>query len=397
MFRVSIQPLSPCFHYIFEQAIRAIIMATLPSLFEKFLSDIRPTEENKQDYKDGHETLRERLCEDDTVSEYYVGDFLQGSYRRWTAVKPVGDEKSDVDIILVTNLDKNDNSPAEAMENCEPFLEEHYGGQWERKHRAYQIDEESVELDLVLTAAPSEAMQDAIGPDGTIGSLSVDAALDMEETAELLQGLGFDPGTKSDEWKIDPLDIPDRELEIWEKTHPLYTTAWTIDKNARTNKHYVNVVKTIKWWRRTQVSEPERPKGYPLEHIVGWCCPNDIETVAEGVTLTFEDIAQRYATHAQNEETPFLGARGLPDNNVLARIDGQDFAAFHENVVETAELARQAHDEEDPSTSRDLWHSLLGDEFPPYGSDDDDSDGERQSAQFRSSSGSTSVSDQRFA
>lgn len=372
-------------------------MATLPSLFEQFLSDIRPTEKNKQDYKDGHETLRERLRENDAVSKYYVGDFLQGSYRRWTAVKPIGDEKSDVDIILVTNLDKNDHSPAEAMENCEPFLEEHYSGQWERKHRAYQIDEESVELDLVLTAAPSEAMQDAIGPDSSIGSLSVDAALDIGETEELLQGLGFEPGTKSDEWKVDPLDIPDRELEIWEETHPLYTIAWTIDKNDRTNKHYVNVVKTIKWWRRTQVSEPERPKGYPLEHIVGWCCPDDIGSVAEGVTLTFEDIAQRYAAHAQNEETPFLGARGLPDNNVLARIDGEVFAAFHNNVVEAAELARQALDEEDPSTSRDLWHSLLGDEFPPYGSDDDDSHGEGQSAQFRSSSGSTSVSDQRFA
>jgi hypothetical protein len=162
------------------------------------------------------------------------------------------------------------------------------------------------------------------------------------------------------------------------------------------HRHYVNVVKTIKWWRRTQTSEPERPKGYPLEHIVGWCCPDDIESVAEGVTLTFEDIAQRFAPYAQNEETPSLEAWGLPGNDVLARIDGEDFSTFHENVVEAAGLARQALNEEDPSTSRDLWHSLLGDEFPPYGKDDD-GDGERQSAQFRSSSESTSVSDQRFA
>jgi hypothetical protein len=216
-------------------------MAALPSLFEQFLSDIRPTEENKADYKEGHEILRERLHEDETIGEHYVGDFLQGSYRRWTAVKPIGDEKSDVDIILATDLDRNEFTPAQAMEKCEPFLEEHYEGQWERKHRAYQINGASVELDLVLTAAPSETMQDAIGPEDSIGSLSADDALDMGQTEELFQDLGFEPGTKSDDWKIDPLNIPDRELEIWEQTHPLYTIAWTIDKNARTNKHYVNV------------------------------------------------------------------------------------------------------------------------------------------------------------
>lgn len=371
-------------------------MATLPSLFRQFLTDIRPTEENQQDYKEGHETLRERLRQDDTISEYYVGDFLQGSYRRSTAVKPIGDEKSDVDIIFVTNLDKDVVQPAQAMEKCEPFLDNHYKGQWERKDRAYQIDEDSVELDLVLTAAPSEAMQEAIGPEGSIGSLSVENSLNLTQTENLFKDFGLPSGATSDEWKADPLDIPDRRLEVWEKTHPLYTIAWTIDKNDRTDGHYVNVVKAIKWWRRTQVSEPKRPKGYPLEHIVGWCCPDHIGSVAEGITLTFEDIHQRFDSHAQNEETPELEAWGLPENDVLARIDGEDFAAFHENVGDAAALARQALNEDDPSTSRDLWHSLLGDEFPTYG-EDDDSDGERRSADFRSQSASTKVSDQRFA
>lgn len=83
-------------------------MAELPNKFAEFLSDIRPTEEQINDYIQGHETLRERLTSDDELSKIHVGDFLQGSYARSTAVRPVGDEKSDVDVAFVTNLLKDD-------------------------------------------------------------------------------------------------------------------------------------------------------------------------------------------------------------------------------------------------------------------------------------------------
>jgi hypothetical protein len=202
-----------------------------------------------------------------------------------------------------------------------------------------------------------------------------------------------------DEWKNDPLDIPDRRLDEWDETHPFATIEWTIEKNSRTDGHYINVVKPIKWWRRTQLPEQVRPRGYPLEHLVGCCCPNDIESVAEGVTRTFEEIERRFATEAEHEEAPFLPARGLPETDVFGRIDGEEFATFYEYVVEAADRSREALDEENKSTSRDLWYSLFGEEFPEYGSDtDDDNDedsGER--AGTFSSSRSTNVSDQRFA
>lgn len=110
-------------------------MASLPSLFRTFLSNIRPTDHHIEGYKGGHETLRSRLQTDDHTSEFYVGDFLQGSDKRSTAVKPIGREKSDVDIIFVTDLDKRSVSPREAMQRCEPFLDEYYAGQWEQKNR----------------------------------------------------------------------------------------------------------------------------------------------------------------------------------------------------------------------------------------------------------------------
>lgn len=377
-------------------------MAPLPSLFETFLIHIRPTEQHIEDYKEGHETLRTLLQSDDTVSAFYVGDFLQGSYRRWTAVRPIGDEKSDVDIVFVTDLDKDVVTPEDAMAKCEPFLDEHYEEQWSKKDRAYQIDEDNVEIDLVLTAAPSEAAKDALQPDGSIGGLDIGEALDVGEgldanqSSKVSEAFGLTLDANDEEWRDEPLDIPDRRLEEWNHTHPLATIEWTLKKNDRTDGHYVNVVKAIKWWRRTQVTNPERPKGYPLEHLVGECCPDNIDGVAEGITQTFETIEQRFATEARHNDSPTLPARGLPHIDVLARIDGEDFAVFHDAASDAATLARRALDEDDKSTSRDLWYELLGDAFPESGNDDSDDDGEK-AVNFDTSSQSTSVSDQRFA
>lgn len=371
-------------------------MASLPSLFRTFLSNIRPSDHHIEGYKEGHETLRSRLQADEQVSEFYVGDFLQGSYRRWTAVKPIGREKSDVDIIFVTDLDKRHVSPRDAMQRCEPFLEEYYAGQWEQKNRAYQIDADSVEIDLVLTAAPSEATKAALQPDGPLGGLEIGAGLDESRSGRIAEALGLTLDDTDEEWKNEPLDIPNRRLDEWDKTHPLATIDWTIRKNDHTDGYYVNIVKAIKWWRRTQVAEPERPKGYPLEHIVGHCCPNAIDSVAEGVTRTFERIEREFASEAARDETPTLSAHGLTDTDVLGRLDGEVFAAFHGAVSDAATVARTALNEENKATSREHWHDLFGEEFPEYAGPDTDDDGETAGT-FDSTSSSTSVSDQRFA
>lgn len=371
-------------------------MVSLPSLFRTFLSNIRPTDHHIEGYKEGHETLRSRLQTDDHTSEFYVGDFLQGSYKRSTAVKPIGREKSDVDIIFVTDLDKRSVSPREAMQRCEPFLDEYYAGQWEQKNRAYQIDADSVEIDLVLTAAPSEATEAALQPDGPLGGLEIGAGVGKNGGHRVAEALGLTLDDSEEAWKDDPLDIPNRRLDQWDETHPIATIEWTLRKNDRTDGHYVNVVKAIKWWRRTQVEEPERPKGYPLEHIVGYCCPDAIDSVAEGVTRTFERIEREFLSEAAREETPTLSAHGLPNTNVLARLDGEVFAAFHDVVSDAATVARTALDEENKATSRERWHDLFGDEFPEYAGPDTDDD-EETAGTFDSSSSSTSVSDQRFA
>lgn len=111
------------------------------------------------------------------------------------------------------------------------------------------------------------------------------------------------------------------------------------------------------------LNEPERPQSYPLEHIVGDCCPDGIATVAEGICLTLEKIRDRYAVDAARRRTPTSPDRGTSEN-VLKRISGTDFAEFHAQASDDAALAREAYDEEDPFKSAALWRQLLGSEFP---------------------------------
>lgn len=368
-------------------------MATLPSLFDEFLNNIRPSDEQRENYVAGHSTLRDRLQNDDSVAAFYVWDFLQGSYRRYTAVKPIGNAKSDVDVAFVTSLDKDEYEPAEAMEQCEPFLDEHYAGKWSRNDRSYKIEEDQVEIDLVLTAAPSEAAEEAIA---ALSAIEVGEALNADQSHKVAKALGSSPARSRSGWRDDPLDIPDRRLEQWEVTHPLATIDFTLNKNDFTDGYYVNVVKAIKWWRRTQTPNVDGPTSYPLEHMVGTCCPNTIDSVAEGVTRTFEEIVDRFAVEAAQNETPELPAHQLPNTNVLDRIEGQDFAAFYAEVVTAADSARRALDEEDKATARDHWYELFGDEFPPFGGDDDSEDGKEMAPSLGSSSEATGASSHQF-
>jgi len=372
------------------------LMPELPSKFEEFLSNIRPTDEQISDYVNGHEQLRERLSNDSDLSEIHVSDFLQGSYARRIAVKPIGDEKSDVDIVFVTNLPKTEYTASDAMELCEPFLSRYYPGQWEPNQRSYKIELNKVEMDLVLTAAPSEAVMNELSAPDSIGKANIEDIADQQDLGIVAKSIDNTFEGAEKDWQDEPLDIPDRELDSWDQTHPLATLDWTQNKNDRTNGHYINVVKAFKWWRRTQVDFPERPKSYPLERLIGECCPDYISSVAEGVVRTFDVFIEKYESNAEHEDTPVLGQHGIPENNVLARLEGRDFAAFYDRVTEDSEIARRAYEEEDKEQSAQYWREVFGEEFSLIGGSDDDDTDDESTATFNPPNNTANVSSQRF-
>lgn len=343
----------------------------LPSYFKDFLENIRPTENQAEGMKNGHTTLRERLWADKDLAPLLVTDFLQGSYRRSTAIRPQGDKRSDVDIVVVTKIPKEE-APKKAIERFQPFVEKYYKDKYVLQGRSIGIELQYVHLDLVITAAPSESDMSILkseavttrnAPEDVDDWKLVEAWVPLEKRADTAAERSMTLAKAQPKWKESPLYIPDRDANKWEQTDPIAQIDWTFDKNKKCNTHYVNVVKAIKWWRRVNHTTPKYPKGYPVEHIVGACCPDDTGSVAEGVTSVLENIASQFATQAASCKTPYLRDHGV-EQNVFARVSGEDFKAFHEQCVAASQIARRALDAKTLDESVSEWQKLFGDKFP---------------------------------
>lgn len=221
-----------------------------------------------------------------------------------------------------------------------------------------------MDLDIVPTSAPSESETGVLQNEAIISEYTIEDfqqnQLIKSFNSTLLESTYniFCQFDGEEKWKSEPLLIPDREAEKWDKTHPLEQIRWTAEKNRNCNTHYVNVVKALKWWRKTQYPDMKHPKSYPLEHFIGDCCPDGITSVAEGVVLTLENMVSQYPTK------PFLTDRGVPEHDVFARITDDEYSDFYDTVCKAAKIAREAFDNDQLYDSVCKWRELFGGEFP---------------------------------
>lgn len=341
--------------------------------FDDFLSNIRLTENQIQDLKTGHSTLTKRLSEYEGLKHLIINIFLQGSYKRHTAIRPNNDRRADVDIVVVTNLHEDQYTPKEAFELFTPFMEDYYKNKWKLQNRSIGIEMSYVDLDLVITSAPSEAHINILKSDAVSSYLDIVEAfdwrlneswIDLDKRYEMVSNEILKESQSQPEWKSVPLRIPDMSQNTWQDTDPLSQMKWTKNKNENTNKHFVNVVKAIKWWRLEKHPTTARPKGYPLERIVGECCPDGITSVAEGVVLSLENIVSNYKHLYLAELKPRLPDYGVQSHDVFAKITNEEFRTFYRQVKRGAELARQAFDCKDYDESCNVWGLLFGSKFP---------------------------------
>jgi hypothetical protein len=211
---------------------------------------------------------------------------------------------------------------------------------------------------VVVTSEPSEAAKEELRSDVVTSDLFLD---------ENWLGVDrfFDTSAEEDKnWKSEPLKIPDRETQQWQRTDPLAQIAVAVGKNLACNGHFVNVVKGLKWWRVNKDNLPKYPKGYPFERLITECCPNGITSVAEGITRTLEDFVDRYALDVATGCVPKLSDYGVPEHDVMKRVDFADFEKLYNAVKEAAPQARAALDNQDKIESVCTWRDLLGEKFP---------------------------------
>lgn len=194
----------------------------LKSYFTDFLAEIRPTDNDVEDYITGHSTLTKRLKADDTLGKIIISTFLQGSYRRATAVRTVNGLRADVDVVVVTKLSEEEYSPQEAMDLFVPFLDNWYAGKYKFNTRSIKIELTYVEMDLVITSAPSESQIGILESDSVTSDYSLEDARDWVLTKswvspdkrQLNRQYFFGETLKTASgWQTEPLHIPDRELK----------------------------------------------------------------------------------------------------------------------------------------------------------------------------------------
>jgi hypothetical protein len=358
-------------------------MGNINSYFTDFLTGIRLTQTQKDDAKRGHKTLRSRLVADDNLKDIIVTTFLQGSYRRSTAVRPNGEKRADVDVIVVTTLDQNNTTPEEALEKFEPFAEKYYKGKWTKQGRSIGITLSYVDLDIVVTSAPSEIDKSGLRSNSVTTDLTLEDLMTPSydwrlskgwNEPDLMKAVNYlsDSVRAEAEWKLQPLWIPDRDADIWEQTHPLEQIRWTRDKNKTTNAYYVNIVKAFKWWRTLRITDLKYPKGYPIEHMIGDCCPNGVTSMAEGIVLTFENFVDKFSAYRSAGIVPEFPDRGVSSHDVWHRITSDDFKTFYDHMKNYSEKAREAYDEKSLRKATEKWQEIFGQKFPLAPEDDDE-------------------------
>ena len=342
----------------------------LDNYFRDFLAAIRLTEELAAECQAAHSTLRQRLLEDEDLSPRIITTFLQGSYRRSTIVRPLESaDRVDVDLVVVTNLHEDQYTPKQVIALLRPFLDRHYKG-WQEHDRSVRllVPGTQVQLDFVVTSDPAKAVAELVKSEAISGdwTLSEDpdwklatAWAPVSKRAAFTEAMAnaFRVAMESDELASTPLRIPSRDLGCWVDTNPIEQIKWTRNKNAATGGHFVNVVKSMKWWRQRH-DDPKHPKGYPLEQLLGQDCDDHLDGVAEGLVSCLERIAKA------GSAKPWVADPGVPANDVMGRVTPEEYSGFWKLASDAARQARAAYDENDLAVSATLWRELLGPEFP---------------------------------
>lgn len=347
----------------------------LSTEFDEFDRLIRPAKKLLKAAQAAHLDVRARIRNDDFIDRMHVADFLQGSYARHTMVLPTRGEdgqlgKADVDVIFVTNVSERLYTPEQVLKAVETWLKKEYGDdRVEVQSRSVKLTLGEVEVDFVPTSAPSEAERAALKTltEGLVAleKRAVGPEDDVHDPNEVFGPSGSD--VEDSEWASEPLRIPDRDARCWQNTHPLAVLKFTVQKNKRCDKRFLRIVRALKWWRRKSYLEGggKHPKSYPIEHMTGDCCPETFDSVAEGLTLTFERMLEAYRPYYPHAK-PTLKLRGLEksDGDVISRLTQEDFNAFYKGLQTAASIARNALHLGDPREAAREWQKLLGKEFP---------------------------------
>lgn len=301
-------------------------MATLNSLFDKFLTNIEPDEKTTADAIREHEEVRKWLAEHSDFKKIHVETFLAGSYRRKTSVTPI----KDVDIVVICSMDAYSASPRPLLDRLHRALagNKRYKPRATPRRRSIQIELARVDLDVVPTVAPK--------------------------------------GTDA------PLLIPDRDVQRWFPTNPKGHIEWTQKLNAATKQsdadrgRFVPLVKMARWWRQEQLKGKRHPKGHMIELSAGYYHDASARDWADVFISWLDRAVTGLAGSRQSGKVPQFPDPGLPGEFIKTGMEWADFQLFYDRLAWSLPVAKRARDlsNSDLAASAKQWQSLFGSAFP---------------------------------
>jgi hypothetical protein len=290
--------------------------------FSELLQDIEPSSTTKSRASDGHTSIRNHLRAQAKFSGHYVSSFLSGSYARDTSIRPRtsedGQERPDVDIIIVTNYTTNDPPETVLREVCRALEDGDEGYTVERiNKRSVRVETWQADMDIVPVIKTWNGFQ-----------------------------------------------IADRESGTWKFTNPLVHTSWSSGQNQRFGERFKPLVKLFKWWRRINPAG-KRPKGFVLEMLVSLHAPTSETHYGEAFAQLLANVHAAYGFTASLNQKPFIADPAVPTNDILAKVTVAQWKDFIEKVRVYADIARRAQDAEDMEEATRQWRRVFGDRFKP--------------------------------
>lgn len=290
--------------------------------FIDFLSEIEPSDSTKSVCSSAHRTLRDKLANHDTYRNIHENTYLSGSYARDTALRPRTTNgtlrRPDVDIIVVTDYRKTDR-PSDVIATLRKTLKQLEYEEVEANRRSVCVKLGSVEMDVV-------------------------------------------PIIKSP-WAHEGWLIADKSEERWLRTNPMGHNDWATAVNKKANGNFKPLVKLVKWWRRENLPNLRRPKGFILETVVAHLMDYRENSYEELFCKLLEAIKSEYELLVALGRVPSLEDPSVSGNNVFSRVQPDEFKKFYKLAAEHALLARRAQKEQDPDKALALWQRIFGDRF----------------------------------
>lgn len=291
--------------------------------FIDFLTEIEPSDTTVERCSSAHWTLRDKLASHDAFKKLHVGTFLSGSYRRKTAVRPrlINGElqRPDVDIIVETSHMRTD-EPTDVINQLNSALSDAGYANLRKNRRSVSVFLTTVDMDVVPI---------------------------IENGSSYL--------------------IPDTELGEWIITNPPGHTEWATQCNQTAEQRFKPLVKLLKWWRRHNLPDLRRPKGFILEAMVADKMSYSESSYEELFAKLMRAFKDDYWLFAATGSVPSLADPAVSGNNVFSAVTPEEFKQFYDMVCDHVVLIDEARAETDEKAQVVKWRKVFGQAFPAAG------------------------------